>query len=77
MVPLEESRSENCHLKADTSKEDFVELRIARDRTLSMPRLLLPSLQVNIRAGAPPEADSNGVSYLKMPFNATIPDLLS
>jgi len=77
MVPLEESRSENCHLKADTSKEDFVELRTARDRTLSMPRLLLPSLQVNIRAGAPPEADSNGVSYLRMPFNTTIPDLLS
>ena len=48
----------------------FVERRQARDRTLDMPTLLLPSVQVNIRAGQLPPAEANGVSYLKLPVNA-------
>ena len=45
-------------------------MRTARDKTLSMPRLILPSIQVNIRAGALPPAEENGVSYLKLPLNS-------
>jgi hypothetical protein len=45
-------------------------MRTARDQTLEMPTLILPSIQVNIRAGHLPEADSNGVAYLKIPLNA-------
>ena len=44
-------------------------MREARDRTLGMPRLILPSIQVNIRAGHLPEPEANGVSYLKLPLN--------
>jgi hypothetical protein len=52
------------------SEETFVALRRARDATLAVPRLLLPSVQVNMRAGQLPPAEDNGVSYLKIPFNA-------
>jgi hypothetical protein len=45
-------------------------MRTTRDNTLEMPTLILPSIQVNIRAGHFPEAESNGVSYLKIPLNA-------
>ena len=76
MVSMQDSRDSNCHVKADTTREAFIELRSARDRTLPMPRLLLPSIQVNIRAGAAPKAESNGASYLRIPFNTTLADLL-
>jgi hypothetical protein len=48
----------------------FVAMRTARDATLDMPQLILPSVQVNIRAGRLPPPDANGVSYLKIPVNA-------
>jgi len=53
----------------DTSEDDFVAMRTVRDETLSMPALLLPSVQVNIRAGSLPPPEDNGVSYLKIPVN--------
>ena len=63
-------RAENIHVGANRSREDFIGFRTERDACLSMPALLLPSIQVNIRAGALPEEESNGISYLKIPLNA-------
>lgn len=66
---IAEERSSNIQLKSTTTKKDFVAFRKQRDATLEMPVLILPSLQVNIRAGRLPEAEQNGVSYLKIPLN--------
>jgi glyoxylase-like metal-dependent hydrolase (beta-lactamase superfamily II) len=63
-------RAENIHAHDGMREEEFVALREARDRTLDMPRLILPSIQVNMRAGALPPAEDNGVAYLKIPLNA-------
>ncbi len=63
------SREDNRHLRADTSKADFVAFRTTRDRKLSVPRLILPSLQVNMRAGLLPEPDDAGRRYLRLPIN--------
>lgn len=63
-------KSSNIHLTAHTSEADFVALREARDATLSMPALILPSVQVNIRAGQLPEPEPNGVRYLKLPLDS-------
>ncbi len=62
-----EQRSGNVHLRGDVNEDSFVEMREARDAKLAVPRLLLPSIQVNIRAGRFPEAQSNGVRYLLVP----------
>lgn len=59
----------NVHVGAGRSREAFVAMRQARDATLAMPRLIIPSLQVNMRAGQMPEPEPNGVSYLKVPVN--------
>jgi glyoxylase-like metal-dependent hydrolase (beta-lactamase superfamily II) len=59
----------NKHIGGGKPKADFVALREARDATLSMPKLILPSLQINMRAGQKPEPEDNGVSYLKLPLN--------
>lgn len=66
---LSEQKAHNIHLKSDTSEEAFVKMRTARDATLPVPRLILPSLQVNIRAGNLPPPDSNGIRYMRMPLN--------
>jgi glyoxylase-like metal-dependent hydrolase (beta-lactamase superfamily II) len=63
-------RSGNIHLNDAVSEETFVQMRTARDRTLAMPNLILPSIQVNIRAGRMPEPEDNGVRYLKIPLDA-------
>jgi len=63
-------RRENVHIHSGVSEAEFVALRQARDRTLGMPRLILPSVQVNMRAGHLPEPEDNGVRYLKIPLNA-------
>ena len=63
-------RRENVHIHSGVSEAEFVALREARDRTLGMPRLILPSVQVNMRAGHLPEPEDNGVRYLKIPLNA-------
>jgi glyoxylase-like metal-dependent hydrolase (beta-lactamase superfamily II) len=64
---VREERDKNVHVKDGVSEEAFVAMRKARDSTLSAPRLLLPSIQVNIRAGKFPPAHSNGVRYLTIP----------
>ncbi len=62
-------RSDNLHVRDGVDEEAFVAMREARDATLCTPRLLLPSIQVNMRAGHFPEPDENGTSYLKVPLN--------
>jgi len=64
-----EERARNVHVHDGVSEDDFVEMREARDKTLAAPRLILPSLQVNIRAGALPPAEADGQVYLKVPVN--------
>jgi glyoxylase-like metal-dependent hydrolase (beta-lactamase superfamily II) len=64
-----EQRAANVHLKGDTGEEAFIALRTARDKTLDMPTLILPAVQVNMRAGQLPPPEANGVSYLKLPVN--------
>lgn len=64
-----EHRRANLHIKDGTSEEAFAEFRRERDKTLEMPALLLPSVQVNIRAGRLPAPESNGTAYLKIPLN--------
>lgn len=59
----------NIHLNAKTQKQDFVQMRLDRDKTLSMPKLILPAIQINMNAGHFPEPESNGVRYLKLPLN--------
>ena len=63
-------RAGNIHVHDGVSEDDFVKMRTARDATLEMPVLILPSVQVNIRAGELPPKEANGVSYLKIPLNA-------
>jgi len=65
-----EERAHNIHARDGIAEEDFVAMREARDRTLGMPQLILPSLQVNMRAGALPPADRDGRHFLKLPINA-------
>jgi glyoxylase-like metal-dependent hydrolase (beta-lactamase superfamily II) len=64
---VQEQRELNVHVKDGMTEDDFVALRTARDAKLSAPRLLLPSIQVNIRAGRFPPAEANGVRYLTIP----------
>jgi glyoxylase-like metal-dependent hydrolase (beta-lactamase superfamily II) len=64
-----EEKAENIHL-AGVSEDEFVAMREARDKTLAMPALILPSIQVNIQAGELPPPEANGVRYLKLPIDA-------
>lgn len=64
-----ESKKSNIQLKATTSEKEYIQFREARDKTLKAPRLLLPSIQVNIDAGHLPPREENGKSYLKLPLN--------
>ncbi|MBS0385487.1 MAG: MBL fold metallo-hydrolase [Proteobacteria bacterium] len=65
-----DERAYNVHVRDGVGEEEFVAMREARDKTLAMPTLLLPSIQVNIRAGEFPPAEDNGVRYLKLPLDA-------
>ena len=65
-----EERAHNIHVRDGMTEDEFVAMREARDKTLGMPRLILPSLQVNMRAGALPPAEPNGRVFLKLPVNA-------
>ncbi|MDH4428734.1 MAG: MBL fold metallo-hydrolase [Acidovorax sp.] len=67
---VQDQRAHNIHVHDGVTETAFVELRQRRDATLDMPVLILPSVQVNIRAGELPPAEANGVSYLKIPLNA-------
>jgi glyoxylase-like metal-dependent hydrolase (beta-lactamase superfamily II) len=77
MVPVCESRNNNIHVNTGTVREAYVAMRTERDAGLSLPRLILPALQVNIRAGSGPAADDNDVPYLRLPFNRTIAQILA
>ena len=65
-----EQRAHNIHLNDGIDEAEFVRMRTARDATLAMPVLILPAVQINIRAGVFPPKDDNGVAYLKIPLNA-------
>jgi glyoxylase-like metal-dependent hydrolase (beta-lactamase superfamily II) len=64
-----EQRARNVHIHEGVSEAEFVAMRSSRDKTLSMPKLILPSVQINMRAGILPEPESNGVRYLKLPVD--------
>lgn len=64
-----EQRAHNIHVHDGISEADFIAMRTARDKTLEAPALILPSLQVNIRAGALPPASPGGHVYLRLPVN--------
>ena len=68
-VPVAEQRADNIHIGDGASREEFVALREKRDAGLDLPALILPSIQVNIRAGHMPEAEDNKISYLKIPLD--------
>ena len=65
-----EQRAKNIHVHDGISEAQFVQMRTQRDATLDMPVLILPAVQINIRAGAMPPKEANGVAYLKIPINA-------
>ena len=65
-----EQRASNIHVRDSICEDEFVAMRTARDATLDVPTLILPSIQVNVRAGKLPPADENGVVYLRIPINA-------
>lgn len=64
-----DQKRDNIHLHDGISEDEFVKMRTERDATLGMPRLIIPSIQVNIRAGQMPPAEDNGTVYLKVPIN--------
>jgi glyoxylase-like metal-dependent hydrolase (beta-lactamase superfamily II) len=64
-----DQKAKNIHVGAGKSKDEFVEMRDTRDATLAMPKLIIPSLQVNMRAGQMPPADEKGDVFLKVPVN--------
>ncbi len=64
-----EQRASNVHVRDGVTEDDFVEMREARDKRLGMPKLIIPSIQVNMRAGDLPDPEDNGVRYLKVPLN--------
>jgi glyoxylase-like metal-dependent hydrolase (beta-lactamase superfamily II) len=66
---IAEQRTQNVHIREGISEAEFVAMRTDRDKTLSMPKLILPSVQINMRAGSLPEPESNGVRYLKLPVD--------
>lgn len=76
MVTVDESRRDNIHLNGDTGREEFVAMRESRDATLGLPRLILPAIQVNVLGGQAPAPEDNGFSYLKIPFNTSVPAIL-
>jgi glyoxylase-like metal-dependent hydrolase (beta-lactamase superfamily II) len=70
MTTVGDERKYNIHIHDGVSEQDFVAMRAARDATLEMPVLILPAVQINIRAGELPPKETNGVSYLKIPINS-------
>ena len=76
MVTVADSMANNKHVNQGTEREAFIQMREARDATLSLPRLIYPAVQVNIRAGAAPPPETNGARYLKIPLDTSIEALL-
>ena len=65
-----EQKKNNIHVKTSIGEDEFVKVREARDKTLSMPKLIIPSIQVNMRAGNLPPAEDNGDVFIKVPINS-------
>jgi hypothetical protein len=65
-----EQKAKNIHVHDGISEAEFVEMRTKRDATLEMPVLILPAVQINIRAGELPPKEDNGIAYVKIPLNA-------
>lgn len=70
ITSVAQQRAQNIHLRDGVSEAEFVAMRVARDATLEMPRLILPSIQVNMCSGQLPAVEDNGVAYLRIPLNA-------
>jgi hypothetical protein len=70
VTTVAEQKRANIHVHQGVTEAEFVQMREQRDATLAMPVLILPSVQVNMRAGQLPPPEGNGVSYLKIPVNA-------
>jgi glyoxylase-like metal-dependent hydrolase (beta-lactamase superfamily II) len=68
-TPIGKQQEENIHVGGGTSREDYVNMRETRDATLSLPALILPSIQVNIQAGHLPQAEDNEITYIKIPID--------
>jgi len=66
---VRDERDENIHVGNGKTKAEFVAFRTARDEQLAMPKLIVPSLQVNMKAGSLPQEDDNGMAYFKVPIN--------
>ncbi|MCY1433243.1 putative metallo-hydrolase [compost metagenome] len=69
VTTVAEQRASNIHIHQGIDEDSFVAMREARDKTLEMPVLILPSVQVNMRSGQLPPPEANGVSHLKIPLN--------
>jgi len=69
VATVAEQRAKNIHVHEGVTQAAFVSMRTARDKTLAMPTLILPAIQVNVRAGKLPPPEDNGVRYLKLPIN--------
>src|SRR3546814_5059659 len=67
---VKQQREENVHVQDGVTEKDFVAMRTDRDKTLAMPKLIMPSVQVKLRGGRMTEPEENGVSYIKIPVNA-------
>ncbi|MGB5354212.1 MAG: MBL fold metallo-hydrolase, partial [Woeseia sp.] len=67
---VREQAASNIHIGGGRSREAFIAMREKRDQTLSLPKLIVPAIQVNIRAGITPPPEDNGVAYLKIPLNS-------
>ena len=70
VVSVAEQKASNKHVGGGTSRDEFIQMREARDRELALPALILPSIQVNIRAGELPEEEDNGIAYIRIPLDA-------
>ena len=66
---LKTQKEQNIHIHTGVSKAEFIEMRTQRDATLTMPKLILPSIQINMDAGKFPQPEANGICYLKLPLN--------
>ena len=62
-------KAKNTHIKFDSDKQTFIEMRNKRDAKLSLPKLMLPAIQINMKAGHMPEPNAKGQRYLKLPLN--------
>ncbi|MDP4535804.1 MBL fold metallo-hydrolase [Alkalimonas collagenimarina] len=71
LTSVGEQKQQNIHVRADSASEDFVQKRTARDQTLSVPKLIYPAVQVNIRGGQLPAAEDNGSRYIKVPLKSS------